>query len=190
MSEPRSFIVSDDDDGIRLDRWFKRNMPDVTFNLVSRWARTGQLRLDGKRAAPGDRIEAGQSLRLPPAELMPDRTERPKREQQQLSDDEAAFVRKGLHRLPPFRDTAAWRRKAVRAPPSLDRCATACESRQPADRSPLDRTRAGSARRAFGPVASTFDGLPRRTQGYWALVSGLRGKPERSAARKREAAIK
>ena len=67
----RTFTVHIDDDGIRLDRWFKRHMPDVSFNLVSRWARTGQLRVDGKRAAPGDRILAGQQLRVPPAEPAP-----------------------------------------------------------------------------------------------------------------------
>ena len=62
----RQFTVSPDDDGIRLDRWFRRNLAEVSFGQVSRWARTGQLRLDGKRAAPGDRIEAGQSIRVPP----------------------------------------------------------------------------------------------------------------------------
>jgi 23S rRNA pseudouridine955/2504/2580 synthase len=59
VSEQRIFTVDEDDDGIRLDRWFKRHMPDVSFNVVSRWARTGQLRLGGKRAVPGDRVEAG-----------------------------------------------------------------------------------------------------------------------------------
>ncbi|HEX8214755.1 MAG TPA: RNA pseudouridine synthase, partial [Allosphingosinicella sp.] len=54
----RQFKVDAEDDGIRLDRWFKRNLPDASFNVVSRWARTGQLRLDGKRATPGDRVEA------------------------------------------------------------------------------------------------------------------------------------
>ena len=45
MSEAqvRSFTVAPDDDGIRLDRWFKRHLPEASFNLVSRWARTGQL---------------------------------------------------------------------------------------------------------------------------------------------------
>jgi 23S rRNA pseudouridine955/2504/2580 synthase len=62
MAEPRTFTVSDDDDGIRLDRWFKRNVPDVSFNMLSRWSRTGQLKLNGKRATPGDLIEAGQTL--------------------------------------------------------------------------------------------------------------------------------
>ena len=66
MSDARTYKVAEDDDGIRLDRWFKRHLPDVSFNLVSRWARTGQLRVDGKRAAPGDRIEAGQQIRVPP----------------------------------------------------------------------------------------------------------------------------
>ena len=28
----------------------------------------GELRIDGKRATPGDRIEAGQTIRVPPAE--------------------------------------------------------------------------------------------------------------------------
>ena len=65
MTDARTFTVSEDDDGIRLDRWFKRHMPDVSFNIVSRWARTGQLRLDGKKAIPGDRIEVAQQISMP-----------------------------------------------------------------------------------------------------------------------------
>src|SRR5205085_242156 len=38
VSDARTFTVKEDDDGIRLDRWFKRHMPEVSFNLVSRWA--------------------------------------------------------------------------------------------------------------------------------------------------------
>ncbi len=94
----RTFTVKPDDDGIRLDRWFKRNLPDASFNLVSRWARTGQLRVDGKRAGVGDRIEAGQSIRVPPAETVaaPEnasvRAPRPKKQRPELSDDETAFA--------------------------------------------------------------------------------------------------
>ena len=64
----REFNVGFDDDGIRLDRWFKRHLPDTSFTTVAMWARTGQLRVDGARATPGDRIAAGQMLRVPPAE--------------------------------------------------------------------------------------------------------------------------
>jgi 23S rRNA pseudouridine955/2504/2580 synthase len=101
MSEAqvRQFTVEPDDDGIRLDRWFKRHLPDASFNLVSRWARTGQLRVDGKRAAPGDRLEAGQQIRVPPAE--PPANPRPKPERPTLSEDEIAFVNEiVIHRDP------------------------------------------------------------------------------------------
>jgi len=90
-SEARQFTIDTDDDGIRLDRWFHRHLPDVNFNLVSRWARTGQIRLDGKRVGPGDRIAAGQTIRIPPSEVEPERSvarEMPKT----LSDDQIAYA--------------------------------------------------------------------------------------------------
>jgi 23S rRNA pseudouridine955/2504/2580 synthase len=113
-AEVRQFTVSPDDDGIRLDRWFKRNLPDASFNLVSRWARTGQLRVDGKRATPGDRIEAGQTIRVPPAEpeAAPARTAKPKVERPRLTDDEVAFV----NEIVIHRDPAAF---VVNKPPGL-----------------------------------------------------------------------
>jgi 23S rRNA pseudouridine955/2504/2580 synthase len=89
----RAFTVSPDDDGIRLDRWFRRNLPDVGFGQVSRWARTGQLRVDGKRAAPGDRVEAGQSIRVPPQGEEAPAPKRKAPERAELSDDEVDFVR-------------------------------------------------------------------------------------------------
>lgn len=95
MSEAiRQFTVAADDDGIRLDRWFKRHMPDVSFNLVSRWARTGQLRVDGARATPGDRIAHGQTIRVPPAEpaAADTRAPRPKKPRPQVSPEQAEFA--------------------------------------------------------------------------------------------------
>jgi len=92
MSEIRTFTVAPDDDGIRLDRWFKRHLPDTSFTTVAKWARTGQLRVDGARATPGDRIAAGQTLRMPPPEPV-QVAGKPKRERPPLSDDEIAFAR-------------------------------------------------------------------------------------------------
>lgn len=92
MSDIRTFKVSADDDGIRLDRWFKRHLPETTFNTVSRWARTGQLRIDGKRAAPGDRIEAGQNIRVPPAETTASPLAVQKKKRPVLSEDEKSFI--------------------------------------------------------------------------------------------------
>ena len=67
-----TITIAEDDDGIRLDRWFQRHLPGSSFNIVSRWARTGAIRLDGAKAAPGDRIAAGQTLLFPDA--LPDPT--------------------------------------------------------------------------------------------------------------------
>ena len=98
-TEARSFIVADDDDGIRLDRWFRRHMVDASFNIVSRWARTGQLRVDGKRVLPGDRIAAGQTIRVPPLEPPKPTTARPKRERPPLPPEDEEFVQSiVLHR--------------------------------------------------------------------------------------------
>ncbi|WP_174273485.1 RluA family pseudouridine synthase [Sphingomonas bacterium] len=90
--EARSFTVGDDDDGIRLDRWFHRHMADASFNIVSRWARTGQLRVDGKRVAPGDHIAAGQVIRVPPLEAPAPAAARPKKDRPPLSPEDEAFV--------------------------------------------------------------------------------------------------
>ena len=89
----RQFTVGPDDDGIRLDRWFKRHLPDTSFTIVAKWARTGQLRLDGARATPGDRVAAGQAIRVPPAEPAPAESKRPTRPTRILSEDEIGYVR-------------------------------------------------------------------------------------------------
>ena len=93
MTETRTFTVSEDDDGIRLDRWFKRHMPDVSFNIVSRWARTGQLRVDGKKAIPGDRIEADQLISMPASVDGPQRLVRAQPRRNSLTEEEIEFVR-------------------------------------------------------------------------------------------------
>jgi 23S rRNA pseudouridine955/2504/2580 synthase len=92
IQDARNFIVADDDDGIRLDRWFRRHLPDASFNIVSRWARTGQLRVDGKRVAPGDHIAAGQTIRVPPLEAAPAAKAKPKKERVALSAEDQELI--------------------------------------------------------------------------------------------------
>ncbi|EAQ29205.1 pseudouridylate synthase [Erythrobacter sp. NAP1] len=89
-NEVRQFTVSDDDDGIRLDRWFKRNLPKIGFATISRWARTGQVRVDGGRVKPEDRLEAGQVLRVPPGGEDQKRGPKPRRP---LTEEEIAEAR-------------------------------------------------------------------------------------------------
>src|SRR5215831_4812236 len=58
--------VEADEAGIRLDRWFKRHFPALGHGPLERLLRTGQVRIDGKRAHASDRLEAGQTIRIPP----------------------------------------------------------------------------------------------------------------------------
>ena len=61
-----SVTVATDEAGQRLDRWFKRRYPALGHGALEKLLRTGQVRVDGKRAHAGDRLEAGQVLRIPP----------------------------------------------------------------------------------------------------------------------------
>ncbi|MBV8978776.1 MAG: RluA family pseudouridine synthase [Alphaproteobacteria bacterium] len=58
--------IAGDDDGIRLDRWFKRHYPALSHGRLEKLLRTGQVRLDGKRAKSADRVAIGQAIRVPP----------------------------------------------------------------------------------------------------------------------------
>jgi 23S rRNA pseudouridine955/2504/2580 synthase len=62
----RSVAVTSADSDIRLDRWFKRHFPTLTHGRLEKLLRTGQVRLDGKRAQASDRVQPGQSVRVPP----------------------------------------------------------------------------------------------------------------------------
>jgi len=86
----RQFTVGPDDDGARLDRWFKRNLPQIGFATVSRWARTGQVRVDGKRADPADRVVKGQVIRVPPGGSEP--AGKAPRARKPLTEDQLAMA--------------------------------------------------------------------------------------------------
>jgi 23S rRNA pseudouridine955/2504/2580 synthase len=58
--------VSEDEAEIRLDRWFRRHYPFVTQGALQKLCRTGQIRVEGKRAEPATRLNPGQSVRVPP----------------------------------------------------------------------------------------------------------------------------
>ncbi len=88
----RSFTVDPDDADIRLDRWFRRHLPEVTFNTVSRWSRTGEVRLDGRKTDPGERIAPGQTITLPPPESVPPSTAPGEAPRRQLSAAEIAYA--------------------------------------------------------------------------------------------------
>lgn len=68
MQDVRHITVGADADGQRLDRWLKKQLPKMPYALLQKMMRTGQVRIDGKRAKAETRLSAGQDVRLPPAE--------------------------------------------------------------------------------------------------------------------------
>ncbi len=66
MSRVRSLTIMDDEADLRLDRWFRRHFPALSHGRLEKLLRTGQVRVDGKRAKAGTRLSPGQAVRVPP----------------------------------------------------------------------------------------------------------------------------
>jgi len=98
MSEARQVqmrAVSGDEAGLRLDRWFQRHFPELSHGALQKLLRTGQVRLDGKRVEGKDRVEPGQTVRLPPgvtAAPVPSSQSKPKSAKPQLSERETQEI--------------------------------------------------------------------------------------------------
>jgi len=73
-----TLVVTAEEAGLRLDRWFKRHFPDLGHARLERLLRTGQVRIDGKRAKAGARVAAGESVRIPPLGEAPEPRARPR----------------------------------------------------------------------------------------------------------------
>jgi len=71
----QTVTVSADESNMRLDRFFEARFPGLSFSHVQRIIRKGEVRVNGKRADPKDRLETGQQIRIPPLQLnQPKRT--------------------------------------------------------------------------------------------------------------------
>ncbi len=61
--------VDDDAAGQRLDNWLRRHLKGVPKSLIYRIIRSGEVRVDGRRAQAETRVQAGQRVRIPPLRL-------------------------------------------------------------------------------------------------------------------------
>jgi 23S rRNA pseudouridine955/2504/2580 synthase len=84
--------VEADEAGLRLDRWFKRRYPALGHGQLEKLLRTGQVRIDGKRAKAGDRLEAGQAIRIPPQVQTIQPLPRSARTQKPVSDADKTLI--------------------------------------------------------------------------------------------------
>jgi 23S rRNA pseudouridine955/2504/2580 synthase len=171
--------VSEDEADIRLDRWFRRHYPALTQGRIQKLCRTGQVRVDGRRAGAATRLAPGQAVRVPPmpdkapspAATVPDRDTQREAERMVLFRDEALMVLNKPNGLP------------VQGGPGIARHLDAMldalrfgQSERPRLVHRLDRDTSGLLLLARTPgvaakLAAAFrDREVRKT--YWAVVAG------------------
>lgn len=67
----RHLIAETGDEGQRVDNFLMRVLKDVPRSLVYRILRTGEVRINGRRAKPEQRLAAGDRVRVPPVAVKP-----------------------------------------------------------------------------------------------------------------------
>ena len=90
MSAVKTITVRDADAQTRVDRWFKRHYPGLPFSRVNKLLRTGQVRVDGKRAKANQRLQPGQEIRVPP---LPEDATEPEASGRRTPEHDPAWVR-------------------------------------------------------------------------------------------------
>ena len=65
----QNVAVTGDEAGMRVDRFLEARFPGLSFSHIQRVIRKGEVRVNGKRTQPKNRLEAGQTVRIPPLRL-------------------------------------------------------------------------------------------------------------------------
>jgi 23S rRNA pseudouridine955/2504/2580 synthase len=86
----QTLVVEEDEAEMRIDRFLTTRFPQLPFTRVQSIVRKGELRVDGRRAKPNDRLLPGMSVRVPPLKLDAV-SERPRSPQRDATD--ADFIR-------------------------------------------------------------------------------------------------
>jgi 23S rRNA pseudouridine955/2504/2580 synthase len=68
-STVQNIAVTADESGMRVDSFLEARFPGLSFSHIQRVIRKGEVRVNGKRTQPKNRLEAGQSMRIPPLRL-------------------------------------------------------------------------------------------------------------------------
>ena len=68
-SAVQNITVTPDENDMRVDRFFEARFSGLSFSHIQRIIRKGEVRVDGKRTEPKNRLEAGQVVRIPPLQL-------------------------------------------------------------------------------------------------------------------------
>ena len=66
MSGVQTLTVAPGEGEQRIDRWLRRRFPHVSQGRIEKMCRKGDVRVEGGRVKASTRLEAGQSVRVPP----------------------------------------------------------------------------------------------------------------------------
>lgn len=66
MTKVTQHIIEKTEEGVRLDRWFKRCFPETNHIMIEKALRKGHIRVNGKRVKGNYRVVAGDEIRVPP----------------------------------------------------------------------------------------------------------------------------
>jgi 23S rRNA pseudouridine955/2504/2580 synthase len=67
----QNITVAADESGMRVDRFLEARFSSLSFSHIQRVIRKGEVRVNGKRTQPKNRLEAGQTVRIPPLRFDP-----------------------------------------------------------------------------------------------------------------------
>ncbi|MEH3117423.1 MAG: RluA family pseudouridine synthase [Methylorubrum populi] len=178
----QTLTVAPDEAGMRIDRFLSARFPQLPFTRVQSIVRKGELRVDGKRAKPSDRLEPGSSVRVPPLKLDPP-ADRP-RSAARAADD-AEFLRSlilyedadMMILNKPFGLAVQGGSGTVRHVDGLLEALTGPDGQRPRLVHRLDKDTAGclivaKTRLAAATLAKSFRSRAARKI-YWALVAGV-----------------
>ena len=91
MSGVQKRIVTADEEGMRLDRWFKTHFPALRHGELEKLLRKGQVRVAGGRVKSNRRLEQGEEIRIPPISSSPGSAAGKKRA---FAKQDADFIKK------------------------------------------------------------------------------------------------
>lgn len=94
MTGVETVTVTSDEDGLRLDRWFRQHYPSLGHGALQKMLRTGQVRVSGGRAQASRRLEAGEVIRVPP---LPEGETKKREPQRSRADARARIAAMTIH---------------------------------------------------------------------------------------------
>lgn len=183
----QTLTVEEDEAGMRIDRFLTTRFPQLPFTRVQSIVRKGELRVDGKRAKPNDRLEPGMSVRVPPLKLDAE-SERPRSAARDATD--ADFIRslilyedaEMMILNKPFGLAVQGGSGTVRHVDGLLEALTGKDGQKPRLVHRLDKDTAGclivaKTRLAAATLAKSFRSRSARKV-YWALTAGVPRVPQ------------